>query len=145
MKVTDLLISDAQKIVELYKGNFSDGWNLEMIKSAFNAKRFLALGGFVGDELVGVITCDFNEFDADIEGVVVKKEFRNQGIGALLMDALEKRLIKENKEKIFLEVRKSNLVAQKLYQKMGFNVLSQRKGYYSDGEDALVMAKELKV
>lgn len=143
MKIVDLFEKDAKKIVDLYNGNFSDGWNLEMILSAFNGKRFMSLGAVKDGELIGVITCDFNEFDADIEGVVVKKEFRNQGVGALLITELEKRLKAEKKEKIFLEVRKSNLVAKKLYEKMGFSLISERKGYYSDNEDALVMAKEL--
>lgn len=145
MKIEHLLEKDAPLIVDLYKGNFSDGWNLEMIKSAYKNQRFISLGAFIDDELIGVITCDFNEFDADIEGVVVKKEFRGKGVGALLISELEKVLVKNKKEKIFLEVRKSNLIAQKLYEKMGFTIISQRKNYYSDGENALVMAKELKV
>ena len=145
MKLACLLEKDAQKIVDLYKDNFSDGWNLEMILSAYKNQRFICIGAFNEDELIGVITCDFNEFDADIEGVVVKKEYRKMGIGALLISELQKKLIDEKKEKIFLEVRKSNLIAKKLYEKMGFKSLSERKGYYSDGEDAVVMAKELKV
>lgn len=145
MKIACLLEKDAEKIVELYKGNFSDGWNIDMILSAYKNQRFIALGAFIEDELIGVITCDFNEFDADIEGIVVKKEYRNKGVGALLISELEKKLKEKNKEKIFLEVRKSNLVAQKLYEKMGFTIISQRKGYYCDNEDAVVMAKELKV
>ena len=39
-----------------------------------------------------------------------------------------------------LEVRKSNIVAQKLYLKFGFNIEGRRKKYYSDTkEDALIM------
>ncbi len=144
MKIASLYEKDAQKIVELYKDNFSDGWNLDMIISAYKNQRFISLGAFDNDELIGVITCDFNEFDADIEGVVVKKEYRKLGVGSMLVSELENRLKEQNKEKIFLEVRAGNTVAQKLYKKMGFNVISQRKGYYSDGEDALVMAKEIK-
>ena len=145
MKLTCLLEKDAQKIVDLYKDNFSDGWNLEMILSAYKNQRFICIGAFEGNELIGVITCDFNEFDADIEGVVVKKEYRNKGVGGLLISELEQKLIEQEKEKIFLEVRKGNFIAKKLYEKMGFKIISERKGYYSDGEDAVVMAKELKV
>lgn len=145
MKIACLLEKDAELIVDLYKDNFSDGWNLEMILSAYKNQRFIALGAFINDQLIGAITCDFNEFDADIEGVVVKKEYRNKGVGALLISELEKKLKETKKEKIFLEVRKSNAVAKRLYEKMGFNLIGQRKGYYSDGEDAVIMAKELKV
>jgi ribosomal-protein-alanine N-acetyltransferase len=45
---------------------------------------------------------------------------------------------------VTLEVRKSNLAAQKLYESMGFLTTGVRKGYYSDdGEDALAMTLEL--
>jgi [ribosomal protein S18]-alanine N-acetyltransferase len=46
--------------------------------------------------------------------------------------------------RVLLEVRKSNLPAQKLYEAMGFSTTGIRKGYYSDnGEDALAMTLEL--
>jgi ribosomal-protein-alanine N-acetyltransferase len=46
--------------------------------------------------------------------------------------------------RVTLEVRKSNLAAQKLYESMGFVTTGLRKGYYSDdGEDALAMTLEL--
>ena len=46
---------------------------------------------------------------------------------------------------MFLEVRSSNTPAINLYKKAGFTNLSVRKKYYDDGEDAVVMAKELRV
>jgi len=46
--------------------------------------------------------------------------------------------------RVTLEVRKSNLPAQKLYESLGFVTSGLRKGYYSDdGEDALAMTLEL--
>jgi len=45
---------------------------------------------------------------------------------------------------VMLEVRKSNLPAQKLYEALGFSITGIRKGYYSDdGEDALAMTLEI--
>jgi ribosomal-protein-alanine N-acetyltransferase len=41
---------------------------------------------------------------------------------------------------VFLEVRSSNLPAQSLYKKLGFQLDGVRKKYYSDGEDALLMS-----
>ena len=39
-----------------------------------------------------------------------------------------------------MEVRPSNLAAQNLYQKFGFEIKGVQKGYYNDtGEDALIM------
>jgi ribosomal-protein-alanine N-acetyltransferase len=43
-----------------------------------------------------------------------------------------------------LEVRRSNVSAQRLYETTGFATTGIRKGYYSDnGEDALAMTLEL--
>jgi len=40
-------------------------------------------------------------------------------------------------------VRKSNIIAQKFYTKNKFKEISIRKNYYKNGEDAIVMLKEL--
>jgi ribosomal-protein-alanine N-acetyltransferase len=42
-------------------------------------------------------------------------------------------------EKVDLQVRKSNLVAQKFYEKLGFEEVCIKKSYYEDGEDAISM------
>ena len=45
-------------------------------------------------------------------------------------------------ELLTLEVRKSNIAAQGLYKKYGFDIIGERKRYYSDnGEDAWIMTK----
>ncbi len=143
MNLSWLNVEDVDKIIELYSGDFADGWSKKMLEDAFLTNRFLALG--ISDEkaLLGVITCSTTLYDADIESVFVNKEFRKQGLASLLILGLEKALEEKKIEKIFLEVRKGNLPAQNLYKKHGFDKISERKGYYSDGEDAVIMAKEM--
>ena len=46
-------------------------------------------------------------------------------------------------EQAFLEVRESNSSAKGLYVAFGFEQMGLRKGYYPDGEDAIVMTKKL--
>ncbi|MFX1604225.1 MAG: hypothetical protein ACFFCK_12145, partial [Promethearchaeota archaeon] len=43
----------------------------------------------------------------------------------------------------FLEVRKSNTPAVSAYEKLGFEVSRVLRGYYRDGEDAYLMAKQM--
>jgi ribosomal-protein-alanine N-acetyltransferase len=59
------------------------------------------------------------------------------------MDGFLTEVKKRNAERVFLEVRKSNLPAVSLYQKCGFTPTRVRERYYVDGEDALEMKKEL--
>jgi ribosomal-protein-alanine N-acetyltransferase len=47
-------------------------------------------------------------------------------------------------ESAVLEVRAGNKAAISLYHKLGFAEVGKRKAYYSDGEDALLMQKDLK-
>ena len=38
-----------------------------------------------------------------------------------------------------LEVRAGNIPAQRLYEKLGFEIVGRRRHYYRDGEDGLIM------
>ena len=135
--------SDISQILDLYDGNFSDGWNQNMLESAFLNGRFLAIAKRIEQRLVAVITISTTQFDADIEGIVVDSAFRNKGYAKELLVFSENHLKNLGVEKIFLEVRASNTPARNLYSQNGYNEISIRKKYYSDNEDAVVMAKEI--
>ena len=135
--------SDINQILDLYDGNFSDGWNKNMLESAFLNGRFLAIAKRIEQRLVAVITISTTQFDADIEGIVVDSAFRNKGYAKELLVFSENHLKNLGIEKIFLEVRASNTPARNLYSQNGYNEISIRKKYYSDNEDAVVMAKEI--
>ena len=80
----------------------------------------------------------------DIHNVAVHSEFRRRGLGRRLLEQVVLEARGRASSRITLEVRKSNLPAQKLYESMGFAVTGVRKGYYSDdGEDAFLMSLEL--
>lgn len=135
--------NDISQILDLYDGNFSDGWNKNMLESAFLNGRFLAIAKRIERRLVAVITISTTQFDADIEGIVVDKAFRNKGYAKELLEFSENHLKTLGIEKIFLEVRVSNTPARNLYSQNGYSEISIRKKYYSDNEDAVVMAKEI--
>lgn len=134
---------DIDSILLLYKDNFKDGWTKSMLESAFSNGRFLAIGQWEEQRLIALITISLTQFDADVEGIVIDKEYRRKGIAKSLLAFSEKILKERGIEKIFLEVRFSNEIARKLYLNSGYEELSIRKKYYSDCEDAIVMAKEI--
>lgn len=59
------------------------------------------------------------------------------------MRDIEAFALREGMEDMFLEVRVSNGPARALYESLGFEDLSRRPSYYVDGEDALVLVKNL--
>ena len=68
---------------------------------------------------------------------------RRRGVGRALVDKLVDFCFDKNVMHIFLEVRRSNVAAIALYRAFGFHLMSMRKAYYADGEDALEMALHL--
>lgn len=142
MIVKTLKKENVNEILNLYAQDFADGWNKNMLDSAFDSGRFLCLGAFFDGVLVGVITLSLSIDDADIEGIVTKKEYRNKGVASLLFDSAKDILSEKGIKKILLEVRESNTPAINFYKKKGFNLVSIRRRYYSDDENALIFIKE---
>ncbi len=78
--------------------------------------------------------------EAHICTLAVHPEWRGQGLGELLLVHLIDRASQVNAAILTLEVRATNLVAQRLYGKYGFRQVGRRIGYYTDTEeDALIM------
>jgi ribosomal-protein-alanine N-acetyltransferase len=80
------------------------------------------------------------EYDqAELLFVFTSKQQRGQGIArALLSDLIAQIKNDANILVLSLEVRPSNLYAKRLYETFGFELISIRKNYYKNGEDALV-------
>ena len=141
MTIRPLNKSDIPFLVSA-RESFSDAWDENMLLSAFNAGNFY---GFIAEEgeKVGFLTYSVNIDTADLQDIFVAEKRRKTGVGkALVLEFINAAQLLGVK-KLFLEVRESNTPAVKLYEKAGFAFLSERKKYYSDGENALVLIKEL--
>lgn len=79
-----------------------------------------------------------------IVSIAVLKEYRRKGIGLKLMvESMSAMKDVYNAKEVYLEVRVSNEPAINLYRKLGFQIIKRLPGYYSDGEDAYLMARLL--
>jgi [ribosomal protein S18]-alanine N-acetyltransferase len=77
---------------------------------------------------------------AHIVAIAVRASYRGLGLGELLLAEAIDLARENNQESVTLEVRKSNLIAQRLYDKYRFLKVGTRRRYYSDNhEDAVVM------
>jgi ribosomal-protein-alanine N-acetyltransferase len=82
--------------------------------------------------------------EAHIINIAVREGYRRQGIGELLLIAGIDLASQLRASVVTLEVRASNIVAQNLYLKYGFNKMGVRKGYYTDNrEDAFIMTTDI--
>lgn len=98
----------------------------------------------VEDNLLG-FCCLLPVVDSlDLLKISVAKEFQNQGVASAALQAVQAKFASTQYQSILLEVRRSNLAARHLYQKLGFAQDGIRKNYYQnpDGtrEDAVLMS-----
>ena len=78
--------------------------------------------------------------------IAVSPDYRRQGIGEKLVTELVEGLKVRGNHSLMLEVRASNIPAQKLYEKLGFRLVGRRPRYYHNPkEDALILRKEWQV
>ena len=126
-------------IDEIERATFKDPWSKKSYEAEISNSVAVYRVITVENEVVayGGFWQIFDE--GHITNVAVKKEFRQKGLGTLLMHALIKEAREKEIHSMTLEVRLSNINAQKLYEKFGFKSAGVRPKYYSDGEDAVIM------
>ena len=90
--------------------------------------------------IAGYLGVWFQGNEAHITEIAVREHLRGRGIGELLLIGSLRAALEYGSSVVTLEVRVSNFVAQRLYEKYGFKSAGVRKGYYADNrEDAVIM------
>ncbi|MDN5344785.1 MAG: [ribosomal protein S18]-alanine N-acetyltransferase [Clostridia bacterium] len=80
--------------------------------------------------------------EAHITNVAVHPDYRGRRVGEILLNVLVQEAMYLGADRMTLEVRVSNLPAQRLYERLGFYRAGVRRGYYNDNrEDAIIMWK----
>lgn len=139
---------DILTVAEMEKRCFSEeSWTFQMFASSFEQPGFfceLCEAEYDGQKKLAAYGCvQCVEDTADLMTIAVAPEYRGRGLGRVMLRRLVGGARRRGAKKLFLEVRVSNDVAKRLYLNEGFERISVRKKYYPDGEDAVVMVKEL--
>ena len=79
-----------------------------------------------------------------IMSIAVHPDFRRRGIGKELLTRTMETLTDKDATEIHLEVRVSNRLARDIYRSFGFKEDRILEGYYSDGEDGILMVRDAK-
>lgn len=140
MIVREMTKLDLEEVLKIEKESFSDAWTENMFKDLFLSSQYKNLVVEEDGQILGYTSVIATFYLFEVINIAVKKESRRLGVASILMDKIISLAKEFSVERIFLEVRSSNLPAQNLYCKFGFKKDGVRKGYYPDGEDALLMS-----
>ena len=137
--IQEMSLNDLEKIKDILISDFDDFWNYNILKDELespNSKYIIVKTN--DDEIIGFAGIKILVDNADIMNIVVKKSWRNQGVGNLLLNNLVSLCKNLNLSSLSLEVSENNIPAIHLYEKFGFKQIGLRKDYYN-GKDGIIM------
>lgn len=133
---------DVAAVAELEKKCFAVPWSEKSFHDEMKNKLAVYFVAKSDGRCIGYAGFWNVSGEGGITNVAVLPEYRRQGIGSMLIAQMIKTAMQLKLDLLTLEVRKSNIAAQGLYKKYGFDIIGERKRYYSDnGEDAWIMTK----
>lgn len=135
--------ADLPAIAALERECFSDPWSQRVLAESFLSGRFFGSLMEEGDTVTAYGGVSVAGEGAEVQLIGVAEMYRRCGRGGKIMDDLEALAREHGAKRILLEVRVSNSPALLLYLRRGYGGIFARTRYYADGEDAVVMAKEL--
>ena len=113
--------------------------DVEDIEKCFNNPIYTYLVADNDGVVVGYSVFMDSGDDSELISLAVSSLYRHRGVGFALSKEMVNRIKSAGKKNAFLEVRKSNMVAIALYNKLGFKPINVRKKYYDGIEDAVIM------
>ena len=146
MEIILMNASHVEAVAQLEQRCFNDPWSINSIASELNNPLSLWLVALDDGNLAGYVGSQSVMGWSDMMNLAVAPEYRRQGVGEELVNALIKRLQENQISCLTLEVRVSNQNAIALYSKLGFQQVGRRPNYYRNPkEDALILRKEWQV
>ena len=139
---------DMREIIAIERDSFPSPWSENIFQNEMTNPIARMLVGRIdrlpGKPVAGYVVYWQVADEMHLHNIAVRKDQRRKRVACLLLREAIRASQSEGARRVTLEVRRSNLPAQNLYEKFGFSVKGVRPGYYSDtGEDALIFWADL--
>jgi ribosomal-protein-alanine N-acetyltransferase len=146
--------ADLEEVMVIERAAFRHPWSPELFRRELEhdwstilvaVEPLTSASGKGSERIVGFLIYWLVHDEVHILNVAVAPENRRNGIARMLMSETERRAHQASASLLTLEVRRSNQAALELYREFEYRAVGVRPNYYVDeGEDAIVMVKELK-
>lgn len=143
--VKEMDASHIDEVLHISQHSFPVSWSIESFKKELKNPLAKYMVAILNDKVIGFAGLWTILDEGHITNIAIDSAYRGNGYSKILLSTLLKNTESLCSEGVTLEVRISNVVAQKLYTSLGFSSEGVRKGYYEDNkEDAIIMWKRPK-
>ncbi len=142
---------DLLEVVEIEETTGLSQWGWEAYRAELDKPEAVMLvarrhapDALTGRSLSGYIAARINADELHVNNIGVWPESRRQGVGGALLGAALEAAVRRGAVEAVLEVRAGNLPAQRMYERLGFRAVGERRNYYREPvEDARIMTRRL--
>ncbi|MGI6069838.1 MAG: ribosomal protein S18-alanine N-acetyltransferase [Blautia sp.] len=143
MIIREMTVEDLDQVMEIEENLFSVPWTKEGFFTFLLRPNTLFLVVEEKGQILGYCGVILVLDEGEITNVAVRRERQREGIGQFLVEGMLLMVRERGIHTLHLEVRKSNVSAIRLYQRIGFEETGLRRNYYtSPSEDAVLMTRK---
>ncbi len=134
---------DISEVMQIERLSFTMPWSETLFYDELYSRNSITRVAEFNDIVIGYICVKHIADECHLLNLAVHPDYRSRGIATILLNEAIVKLRQYDCKFFYLDVRTSNHIARKMYEKFGFNMVGIRKSYYTNPvEDAVVMMME---
>jgi ribosomal-protein-alanine N-acetyltransferase len=131
---------DMEDVLEIETSCFEFAWTEEDFVRCLRQRNCIGMVSEFNDRVVGFMVYELHKNRLHVLNFAVHPDFQRQGVGNRMVEKLISKLSYQRRNRIILEVRETNLMAQLFFRDLGFRAISVLRDFYEDTvEDAYLM------
>lgn len=131
---------DMSEVLDIESGCFEYAWSEDDFINCLRQRNCIGMVAEYNDRVAAFMIYELHKSRLHVINLAVHPDFRRRGVGSQMLQKLVAKLSQQRRNKILLEVRETNLPAQKFFQANGFRAVSLLRDFYEDTtEDAYLM------
>lgn len=144
VRLRPMMAADLDAVVALEEASYAVPWSAATFTTLMERADAITLVAESASGVAAYAAFWSVGYQGELGNVAVAPAWRRRGLAGRLLQAVLEQAAERGVSEVFLEVRPSNVGAQRLYERCGFQVTGRRRHYYRRPvEDALVMRRDL--
>lgn len=144
LKVRWMIRRDMPEVLAIEQQSFEFAWSEDDFIRCLRQRNCIGMVAELEERVVGFMIYELHKSRLHVLNFAVRREFRRQGVGAAMIQKLQRKLSHQRRSRMALEVRESNLEAQLFFRSQGFRAISVLRDFYNDTtEDAYLFSYAL--